>query len=184
MFEIKLSNCYAIYNEINGDVIGVSSCETEEKSIEIPRQLFRDITLNHKLMNDYVVSMDSITSLPVLVKRNIKSTEYTVSDNIYLIPSATDTTNCVVTQDNINKCWTIGLRNKENINATILPTQYCHFSVSLLNDIHYLIRNFSIPANKIVHGVSVPYINEYESRKVSVYTQRIFGNYGVETIYE
>tara|TARA_B110000503_G_scaffold77423_1_gene119292 strand:+ start:2576 stop:3130 length:555 start_codon:yes stop_codon:yes gene_type:complete len=178
MFKIELPKCYAIYDKSSGTILGVSSGETEDTRIEISRELFREISNNHSLLQGYIVTLDVISSLPIVIEKNIDPSPFTISDEVYLVPNLIDAVNCVIEQDNVNKCWNIFLKNVESIVSTITPTENCYFSISRPNDIHYLIRNFTIPTTEIINGTSIPYLTADESDSVSIYTRRIFGKYG------
>lgn len=183
MFKIELPKCYAIYDNDTGDLLGVSSGETDIlPNVEIPRELFRNISNNHTLLKEYIVSLDVISSLPIVIEKNIDPPLFTISDEIYLVPKLTNNVNCVIEQDNINKCWNIFLKNVESISSSISPTENCYFSITLSNDVHYLIRNFTIPTTDVIQGTSIPYLTDDESNSVSIYTRRIFDKYGFTTL--
>ena len=114
MFKIELSKCYAIYDKVTGALLGVTTDATEETSIEISRELFRDISNDHSLFQNYIVTLDVLTSLPAITEKNTNPPPFTIADEIYLVPELTSDVNCVIEQDNVNRCWNIFLKNIEN----------------------------------------------------------------------
>lgn len=182
---------YVYYDKKTGKILCISmKDDSYEHGIKVPFEEVKQLLIGTESFKDFLIgykkNADGKTTLGLVTNSDLG---YAFKNNIFeWISSPAKNQECVVTWDQPNKCWEIGLSEKAASANQYISSQQLVFFVTLERDFDFLIRTIFLPFDDLLAAkkIVVPFKFEMENKinKISISSKIVFKSYGLRIIYE
>lgn len=187
---------YVYFDRQTGEIVKITNLKQEANKyniLDVPYDEVCDIIDGNRRFDEYKVVYDFNKSKYNLHKKNEIVNSIGIIDKIYEIPTDYDQTNIdiLVTQDNSRKRWKVTITESGLIKLKqdiIYIADSLNFAITENGDPNILYEAFEIQLSTFKKSKSIEKIFQYDYSNLkvtpSVYTIKLFSNYGHSLNYE